>query len=181
MFSQGSSKDKLKKGDSAKDKKEAEQRDFMPFAYFGKQFSFEKSEQKTITQCRDWVAKNFAKYPMLSERYINKLKDIPERGGKTDSGRYYDLDLQVKILQIFKLDDYSSELRVIDDSNQIWFCQILNNKYRSLREGHFVRIRAVTLEHHQRYAEGRSFGLKNHSNIMTLPFPCFLAQQMKFD
>jgi hypothetical protein len=34
--------------------------------------------------------------------------------------KLYDFDLQVKILQMFKLDAYTSEIRVIDDSNEIW-------------------------------------------------------------
>jgi hypothetical protein len=44
-----------------------------------------------------------------------------------------------------------------------------------------VRIRSATLEHHERYAEGRSFGLKNYSNILSLPYPSKIAHDMKLD
>lgn len=54
-------------------------------------------------------------------------------------------------------------------------------KYRYLREGQYVRIRSATLEHHQNTQDGRSFGLKNYSNILSLPFPSVLAQNMKMD
>jgi len=85
---------------------------------------------------RDWIGKTFTKHPVLSSKYITKLGDAAHFGAKReDSGKYYDFDLQVKVAQLFKLDEYSSEIRVIDESNQIWFCQVLNLKYRWLREG----------------------------------------------
>ena len=116
LFSPVSSKDFIKKGQPAPSA-EVVARDYHPFAYYGKSFSFEKSEQKVINNCRDWISKSFAKHPVLTERYITKLKDVQAKGAKMDTGRYYDFDLQVKILQLFKIDDYSSEIRVIDDSN----------------------------------------------------------------
>ena len=82
---------------------------------------------------------------------------------------------------MFRVDDYTSELRVMDDSNQFWTCHIHNMKYRFLREGQYVKIRGATLEHHEKSASGRSFGLKNYSNIMSLPYPSKLAQGMKID
>jgi hypothetical protein len=109
------------------------------------------------------------------------LKDIPEVGARKENGRYGDFDLLVKVLQVFKLDDYSSDVRLIDDSNQLWHCQILNLKYRFLREGQYVKIRAATLEHHQNSLDGKTFGLKNYSNILSLPYPSALAQSMKID
>lgn len=42
---------------------------------------------------------------------------------------------------MFKLDAYTSEIRVIDDSNEIWHAQVLNQKFKWLREGQYVRIR----------------------------------------
>ena len=80
---------------------------------------------------------------------------------------------------MFKLDQYTSEIRVIDDSNEIWHAQILNSKYKWLREGHYVRIRQATLQNHKNYQ--RVFGLKSHTNIMCLPYPCKLAEEMNFD
>lgn len=54
-------------------------------------------------------------------------------------------------------------------------------KYRFLREGQFVRIRSATLEHHQNSQDGKTFGLKNYSNILSLPQPSAITQGMKFD
>jgi hypothetical protein len=56
---------------------------------------------------------------VLSSKFITKLSDVPKVGEAKD-GKFYDFDLQVKIVQLFKLDDYQSEIRVIDESGQIW-------------------------------------------------------------
>lgn len=52
-------------------------------------------------------------------------------------------------------------------------------KFRWLREGQYVRIRAATLEHHDKYE--RTFGLKNYSNILALPYPSHQARTLKFN
>jgi len=83
------------------------------------------------------------------------------------------------VLQKFKLDNYTSEIRVVDSSGEIWHTQVLNQKYRFLREGQYVRIRQATLQNHKNYH--RVFGMKSHTNIMTLPYPCKIAQEMYFD
>lgn len=80
---------------------------------------------------------------------------------------------------MFKLDEYSSECRVIDQSNEIWHMQILNQKYKDIKEGQVVRIRQATLQNHKNY--NRVFGLKSHSNISSLPSHCKLAQEMQVD
>lgn len=85
------------------------------------------------------------------------------------------------MLQLFKVDEFKSELRVIDDSNEIWHTQIYNVKYPLLREGNYVRIRACTLYNFSNKGYERTFGLRPQSNILTLPYPCKLAQDMIFD
>jgi len=54
-------------------------------------------------------------------------------------------------------------------------------KYKFLREGQYVKIRGCTLEHHEKTSAARNFGLKNYSNIMSLPFTSKLAQNMKIN
>jgi hypothetical protein len=113
LFSPLTAKDRLKKDDDQVStaiaaplneakanlvKGPTDPREFQPFAYLGKTFSFEASEKKTITTLREWVAKCFLKQNILSSRYIQKLKDIPSVGAKRDNGKYYDFDLQVKVL-----------------------------------------------------------------------------------
>lgn len=116
---------------------------------------------------------------MLSSDFLTRLEDLPEVCVKNEQGYYQDSDLQVKILQIFKLDDFTSELRVMDASNQIWFCQILNQKFRGLKENSYVRMRSVTIENHLEYPN--TFGFKHYSNILQLPYPCKLARDMNLE
>lgn len=73
---------------------------------------------------------------MLSTQYITPLASITEEHRKKkEEGKYFEFDLQVKVVQIFKVDEYSSEARVLDSSNEIWFFQFLNMKYKWLRQG----------------------------------------------
>lgn len=87
--------------------------------------------------------------------------------------------MQVKIIQLFKTDDYQSEIRVMDSSGEIWHSSVYNVKYRNIRQGQYVRIRAASLANHAGYT--RTFGMRPYSNILTLPYPCKLANDMMFD
>lgn len=51
-------------------KSTSDPREFIPFSYYGKAISFEKSEQKIISSYRDWISKNFPKKSVLSNRFI---------------------------------------------------------------------------------------------------------------
>jgi hypothetical protein len=99
LFSPLTAKDKLKLNPSIEAKtavakgSPAEARDFHPFLYFGKSFSFEKSEHALITKCRDWINKSFPKFKLLSDRYITKLVNVPDQGRKRETGKYFDFDL----------------------------------------------------------------------------------------
>ena len=104
---------------------------------------------------------------------------MPTVGKDKDGKPGFDFDLQVKIIQHFKVDDYQSEIRVIDDSGEIWHSSVYNLKYRSIKEGQYVRIRAASLVNHMNYA--KTFGMRPYSNILSLPFPCKLAEGMLFD
>jgi hypothetical protein len=83
------------------------------------------------------------------------------------------------VIQYFEVDNFVHEMRVIDDSGEIWHCQVHTNKFRFLKEGLYVRIRGGTLQHHSKMH--RTFGLRSFSNIINLPYPCKLAQDMMFD
>jgi hypothetical protein len=145
--------------------KKKDEREFHPFSFSGKSFTFEFDERKTIRALREWKSKIFDQKPVLTSQYITKLSDVPSAGAKGEHSEYFpNFDLEVKIIRVFKIDDYSSQIRVIDSSNEIWFCQVLNLKYPWLKEGLYVRVRSATLENHQGYE--RTFGLKSISNIL---------------
>lgn len=132
---------------------------------------------------RKWSAESFEKHAVLSTKYLFQLSDIPTRGVSYDEKEkkqlFHDFDLQCKVIQYFEVDNFVHEMRVIDDSGEIWNCQVHSNKFRFLKEGLYVRIRGGTLQHHSKLY--RTFGLRPYSNIINLPYPCKLAQDMMFD
>lgn len=67
----------------------------------------------------------------------------------------------------------------MDSSGEIWHSSVYNVKYRNIKQGQYVRIRAASLANHAGYT--RTFGMRPYSNILTLPFPCKLANDMLFD
>ena len=71
-------------------------------------------------------------------------------------------------------------MRIIDQSGEIWHSSTFNQKYTQLREGQFVRVRLATLSNHSR-GYINTFGMRSYSNILTLPYPCKLAEDMLFD
>lgn len=57
---------KYKKGEEVKQADVVGEKDYLPYQFFGKTFSFEKDEQKLIKGMRMWVENEFAKNLMLS-------------------------------------------------------------------------------------------------------------------
>lgn len=157
--------------------------EFATSLFFGKSIQVQREEHTVIRNLRKWAIASFANKPVLSNQFIVKLADVPTVATPSADrpNQYNDFDIQVKILQLFKVDEYKSEMRVIDDSNEIWHTQIYNVKYPLLREGSYVRIRACTLYNFANKGYERTFGLRPQSNILTLPYPCKLAQDMMFD
>ena len=106
------------KKEEQKNKLGGESQKFTPFCFYGSNFSFDKSEHKIIKGMRTWAKANFAKHVMLPAKWTTQLKDIPKVGGQQpDSGKFYDFDLRCKVIQKLRIDESSTELRLIDDSN----------------------------------------------------------------
>ena len=67
----------------------------------------ELADKKLVMQLRGWTATIFLKNQVLSNKYITKLCSVPSVGASKVEGKPgYDFDLQVKILQLFKVDEY---------------------------------------------------------------------------
>lgn len=48
---------------------------------------------------------------------------------------YFEYDLIVKVLHIFKKSDRTNEVSFIDESLQIWYAEVYPGKFKWLREG----------------------------------------------
>jgi hypothetical protein len=57
---------------------------------------------------------------MISNEYITELKQL---NNIQKDDKQFDFDLQVRVLQTIKLDNYTYEMRVVDDSHEIWHAQ----------------------------------------------------------
>lgn len=51
------------------------------------------SEKKIIKNLREWIGKTFSKHPVLSQKYVTKLKNVPEAGERNAAGYFNDFDL----------------------------------------------------------------------------------------
>lgn len=103
-----------------------------PFSFSGSNLTIEPREAGTVKALQKWAKSAFADNVLVSSAQRTLLKEVVRVGSQQADGRYKDFDLHVKIIQIFKLDAYTSELRITDESNEIWFAQVLNNKFRNL-------------------------------------------------
>ena len=45
----------------------------------------------------------------MGSGFITELADVASKGAEKPDGKFYDFDLQVKVMQKFKIDDYVSE------------------------------------------------------------------------
>lgn len=121
---------------------------------------------------------------MVTDKYIQQLSDIPTlcKPKEETPDKHYPFDLQVKIVQLMQIDFYKTEMRVIDGGNELWTCQVYNRKNMWLREGAYIRIRGASIQdYYGKTGYERYFGLTLFSNILVLPMPCKLVEDMQFD
>ena len=57
---------------------------------------------------------------------------------------YFEYDLIVRVLHIFKKDENKSEVSFIDMSKEIWYAEVYPNKFRWLREGQVVKVKGAS-------------------------------------
>lgn len=57
---------------------------------------------------------------------------------------YFEYDLIVRVLHIFKKDENKSEVSFIDMSQEIWNAEVYPNKFRWLREGQVVKVKGAS-------------------------------------
>ena len=110
--------------------------------YFGKTFNADGTDIKKVRDLRKWSADLFSKHHVLSSDYFTKLAALNTYDEEEAKGHF---DLQVKVCQLMKLDKFTAEIRVVDESGEFWHCQLIANKYNCLKEGDTVRIRQATL------------------------------------
>jgi hypothetical protein len=84
---------------------------------------------------------------------------------------YYEYDLIVRVLHIFKKEDSKSEVSFIDMSGDICYAEVYPNKFRWLREGQVVKVKGASKF---KQSEGNLL-IKYSTNILTIPFEMKIA------
>jgi len=77
-----------------------------PLSFFGNSMHTESADLKITQNLRKWTQVVFVKNQVLSNKYITQLSSVPSVGGEKADGKHFDFDLQVKIIQLFRVDDY---------------------------------------------------------------------------
>lgn len=95
-------------------KGQTKDKEFSPTSFFGKHMNFDSAQVKIVRTLRKWVVQSFKDFRMLSSQFITELGELNEIQ-KDD--KHFDFDLQVKVIQMIKLDNYTSEIRCVDSSN----------------------------------------------------------------
>jgi len=140
-----------------------------PFSYSGKHFSFEKSEAAIVQNIRKWAQQYFAQYNVISQdMYVPLNKAQAQKG---------DFDVLAKILQVFELDEYTNELKLKDQSGQVFYTLALKLKFPHLRAGEVVRIRSATYD--ETSVQKKVLLLSHYSNIVTFVSTSKIAKELK--
>ena len=140
-----------------------------PFAYSGKNYTFEKQEAAILSNMRKWAQQYFTQYNVISNDMYVPLNKVAQQKG--------DFDVVAKITQIFEMDEYTNELRLKDSTNQAWNVLALKLKFPHLRQGDVVRVRSATYD--ETSTNKKVLLLSHYSNIMTFVSSSKLAKELK--
>lgn len=78
-----------------------------------------------------------------------------------------------------RIDEKMSEVRVLDESNEVWFTEIYMKKFKWLREGQVVMIKNAFVNDQQ--LGSKQLSLSYSSNILTMPSDSKIAREMTMD
>jgi hypothetical protein len=143
--------------------------DLTPFAFSGKNYTFEKSEAALLQNIRKWAVQYFQQYNVISSDMFVPLNKAQSQKG--------DFDVVAKILQVFELDEYTNELKLRDQSGQVFYTLALKLKFPHLRAGEVVRIRSATYD--ETSTQKKVLLLSHYSNIVTFVSASKLAKEVK--
>lgn len=132
-----------------------------PYAFNGKTYTNENYDTKVLDKLRTWNDRYWAKNMVLSEDTITPLDEAEQEPG--------DFDVMGQVVQLIHRDEYTSDIRIKDSSDETWFINILRRKFPRVSEGEFVKIRSATID--KETEREKMLKLAPYSNIMTIvPF-----------
>lgn len=141
----------------------------VPFSYSGKHYTFEKNEATLLGNIRKWANQYVSQYNVITSDMVQPLNKA--------QNQHHDFDVVAKILQIFELDEYTNELKLKDQSGQVFYTLALKLKFPHLRQGDVVRIRSATYD--ETATQKKVLLLSHYSNILTFVSASKLAKEVK--
>lgn len=128
-----------------------------PYAFSGKKSTQEKQDTAITSTLKKYATQYFASSNVISDVNTCELKKA--------SKEKKDFDIVAKVLQVFQLDEYTNELKLRDQSNEVFYTLALKIKFPHIRTGSVVRIRSCT--HDDTSLNKKVLVLQHYSNIMT--------------
>jgi hypothetical protein len=141
----------------------------IPFSFSGKHYTFEKQESAILANTRKWANQYVSQYNVITSDMVQPLSKAQSQKN--------DFDVVAKILQIFELDEYTNELKLKDQSGQVFYTLALKLKFPHLRAGEVVRIRSATYD--DTATQKKVLLLSHYSNILTFVSASKLAKEVK--
>jgi hypothetical protein len=129
----------------------------LPFMHSGKRATIEKHETQLITALRKWAVGYFAQNEATNFGQAISLSKARQAAK--------DFDVNVKILGIHEMDEYTNEVKVADKAGDFWYVLVLKLKFPDLHCGQVVRIRAVCYDPCSQHKQ--MLFLQHFSNIMS--------------
>ena len=118
------------------------QGDYDPYKFSGKNYTLDLSVHKGILKSlRKWAIKYLSNNSVIHMTTYQKLDTL-----KNDEVKGRDIDLLVKVLKVFEKDEHTLELRIKDNSNELWFLTLPKLRFGgniNIREGEIIRVRSV--------------------------------------
>lgn len=151
----------------SQEKETVEKHKYRPYSFFGKAFTFENPEKKTLDTLREWAKTYFSKFNVVNNDQFVLLSQAKAQKG--------DFDLLVKIVQFFEKDEHTFTARVRDASGQTWFIHEVKKKYPELKQGQVVRVRSANVDNES--SADNTLKLGPHSNILSFISVSKLAKE----
>lgn len=128
-----------------------------PYAFSGKKATHEKQDTAIQSALKKWANAFFAQNNVIADNTYTALN----KAAKATK----DIDVVAKVLQVFELDEYTNELKLRDQSGEVYYTLALKLKFPHLRTGSVIKIRSAT--HDDTAANKKVLVLQHYSNIMT--------------